>query len=145
MNFGKKVLKLKKKYVIEEGSFLVCLLGGLLEIKDEENIKLVFKDLTLLDKRRFIDKDSGKYLCSYLIKRDEWDFLTLIIQECAPSKDEMVQFKIKVKENITRLCPEDELELNRERWKKFFCLLDQFIYEYDERNISEESDNNPVL
>lgn len=132
-----------KRYVINEcasGS----LLSKLLKIEDKENVRLILKDATLLEREKIISSDKGKSTCESLIYDDKWNLLKFFVQECISYKDIMVKFKKEFKERVIRRCSEETLEKEKDMWSKFFQSLDDLIHKDDKKRIMEEGDSSPA-
>ncbi|KFM71539.1 hypothetical protein X975_17417, partial [Stegodyphus mimosarum] len=131
-----------KKYIRDNwaGWFL---LYRLFHIEDEENIRLIFSDATVIEKKKFIFSTRGKEICEYLIEHEMWDFLKFFIRECVPSRNDMKKFKEEFTQdlrNAAYIRKQGHLE-RRFSWKKVkkcFQILNDFIREYSR----EESEGN---
>ncbi len=132
-----------KRYVIDEcaSGFL---LSKLFKIKDEKNIELILKDANLIEKKKLIFCDRGQDICQHLVYGDKWNLLEFLIRECISSKNEMIKFKEEFKERITWCCSKEELAKTKNKWDKFFQLLDDFICGYNKRKSVEEGNSSPA-
>ncbi|WP_419215007.1 hypothetical protein [Wolbachia endosymbiont of Rhagoletis cingulata] len=115
-----------KRYVIDECSNGL-LLSKMLSIEDEGNTRLILKDATLIEKKKLIFSSRGEDICQDLIYGNKWDFLEFFIRECIPSNDEMVKFREEFKECMTWCCSKEEFAKSKDKWDKFFELLDDLI------------------
>ncbi|WP_264339069.1 hypothetical protein [Wolbachia endosymbiont (group A) of Cydia splendana] len=132
-----------KRYVIDECSS-GSLLSKLLKIEDKENVKLILKDATLIEKEKIIFYREGKDICESLIYNNKWDLLKFFIQECILSKEVIIKFKEKFKERIICRRSEEKLEKEKDMWNKAFQLLDDLIHKGNKKRSMEESDSSPA-
>lgn len=132
-----------KRYVIDECSS-GSLLSKLLKIEDKENVKLILKDATLIEKEKIIFYREGKDICESLIYNNKRDLLKFFIQECILSKEVIIKFKEKFKERIICRRSEEKLEKEKDMWNKAFQLLDDLIHKGNKKRSMEESDSSPA-
>lgn len=125
-----------KKYVLD-GYTIDYFILVLFKIRDEINIKLVFKDVTLMAKNKLICSFSGREMCKDLIEGEEWGLLEFLIQECFSSKDEMSKFKIDFKSSSHYVLVRDNFE-KRTKYDKFLRLLDDLICKFSKRKCIED-------
>lgn len=123
--------------VIEMRSNSWYILLYLFEIKDESKIKEIFQLATIEERKEFIVCYKGIIICQTLIHVDEWSSLKLMFEECLSSKDEMVEFKEIFKQYIIRCISNDQIEMYKEMFNKFFHWLDDLIGQYNERKCVE--------
>ncbi|KFM64169.1 hypothetical protein X975_17661, partial [Stegodyphus mimosarum] len=142
--FWKRSPKTHKKYVTDHcaGGYL---LFYLFQIEDEENIKLILNDATIIERKKFIFCDRGKAICEYLIDSDKWDLLKFFIRECVSSKHEMKTFKKEFKEEFHAFVERHfNHRFSRRKEKKFFRLIKRFIREFRKRKSEETDDSIPA-
>lgn len=128
-----------KRYVIDPCASL--LLSKLFKVKDKENILLILKDATLVEKEKIIFCHEGKDICESFIYSDKWNLLKFFIQECISSKEVLVKFKEEFKKRIRRRSGE-ELEKEKDMWSKFFQLLSDLIQKGDKKRSMEEGESS---
>ena len=109
-----------KNYVIGEhaNGFL---LTHLYLNKDKENFKLLLRSITTKEKTALIYNDKMRSICQYWIFEGEWDLLRFLIDECLPSKNEMMQFKENFERHVMWNVSKDQS--TREKWDELFILL----------------------
>lgn len=122
-----------KNYIINNMS-IASLLDILLQVEDKENIKLIFKDATLIEKSEVIFSNEGQSLCRKMIIDDKWDLLKFIVQLLISSKDDLIKFKQEFEECIQR-----EKPIFIDKFDEFCRILDDFVLQYDK----ETNDNSP--
>ncbi|GBM43731.1 hypothetical protein AVEN_34157-1, partial [Araneus ventricosus] len=100
----------------EEGTFL----AHLFDCNDEENIKLVIRNVEPLYKEDIFIHESGFCICYKLIEEDKWHLLEVFIQECMPSREA----RERVKNNFSQYVPCYPTAEWEDKLAKFFNMLD---------------------
>ncbi|GBL90693.1 hypothetical protein AVEN_219358-1 [Araneus ventricosus] len=100
----------------EEGTFL----AHLFDCDDEENIKLVIRNVEPLYKEEIFIHESGFSICYKLIEEDKWHLLEVFIQECMPSRNA----RERVKNNFSQFVPYYPMVEREDKMAKFFNMLD---------------------
>ncbi|WP_353279742.1 hypothetical protein [Wolbachia endosymbiont (group A) of Ennomos erosarius] len=132
------------KHVIDKCGSGGLLLLDLFKVEDVENIKLIFQDATPKEKERLIFCSRGQDICQDLIYGDRGGFIEFFIRECISSKNEMVKFREEFKERITWCCSREEFTKRKDKWDKFFQLLDNLIQENDKKRGIEGEESSPA-
>lgn len=119
-----------KRHILSDSIFN-RIVAELFETKDEDNIKLVFKDATPHHKSGVIHSEDGLDICKKFISKSQMRLLRYFIKECLPSKQDVEEFKDYFEEFHTN-------EFLMKNWQhKLIAVLDEIICEFKKRKSAE--------
>lgn len=132
--FWKKTSNDYKKNVFWK-NFDVRIVSDLFEIRDKDNINLIFQDATPKDKKYLIYSNDAKYICKELTNSDQLDLLKYFIKECLPSENEVIEFKDNLQNGNVWFETVTKTPINNTN--TFLCVLDDISSEFKKRKCEE--------